>query len=181
MVDQETKQKILDTFSDRLRTRRKEMEITQEELAEKVGVSTAIISEYENARKVPGLASAIQCATVLGVTLNDLCEIDATAQYQKGLEQKPILPLLAVLKRLQFQVHVVENEIRLTVPTGNDRPDYSSQEILKFFKEYELIQEFAEYHAPDDLRKGIIEKLLKTLIEDYKDLPELPVYQFPKG
>lgn len=62
-----------DAFAASLRAERARLDISQEELAERSGVSTAAILSYENGVYVPGADKVCAIAEVLGVTPNDLC------------------------------------------------------------------------------------------------------------
>lgn len=62
-----------DVFAANLRAERARLDISQEELAERSGVSTAAVLSYENGTYVPGADKVCALAEVLGVTPNDLC------------------------------------------------------------------------------------------------------------
>ena len=62
-----------DVFAANLRAERARLDISQEELAERSGVSTAAGLSYENGAYVPGADKVCALAEVLGVTPNDLC------------------------------------------------------------------------------------------------------------
>lgn len=48
--------------------------MTQTELAEKIGVRQAAISEYESGEKIPGVENLIRLADALNCSLDELCE-----------------------------------------------------------------------------------------------------------
>lgn len=187
---------FLTKFGESLCKFRKEINLTQGDLAEKAGMSTTIISDYERGEKAASIWNAKQLADVLGVTMDSLCGIDKEIQEQNRLENMPILAILAVLKQFKAQVHVAESKITLTISSDNDRikhpsknddksyPSkddgkiYSSKEILNFFREYEMIQAFADSANKNDLGNDMIELLLSNLRQKYKHLPGLPEYKF---
>ena len=55
---------------------RQKKEITQKDLAERIGIDYQTISAYENYRQIPSLERAIQIAHALGVTMDDLVDMD---------------------------------------------------------------------------------------------------------
>lgn len=59
-------------FSENLRLLRYESGMSQSELAEKLGVSRALIAQYETGAKSPNVILANRIAELLGVTLNDM-------------------------------------------------------------------------------------------------------------
>lgn len=67
----------MDTIGDKLKTLRKGRKLTQLELAEKMGLSRATISNYEVGRRSPHLTELQRFATFYGVSL-DYFGIDAT-------------------------------------------------------------------------------------------------------
>ena len=55
---------------------RKQKEISQEELAEKVGVSRQAVSKWENGTAQPEMANVAKLCEILGVTPNELLGYD---------------------------------------------------------------------------------------------------------
>lgn len=64
------------TFKDRLRSLRKEHDITQQMLADKLGVSRPLIGHWESGQKEPGLAVLIMISKIFGVSVDYLLGID---------------------------------------------------------------------------------------------------------
>lgn len=48
--------------------------MTQEELAEAVGVQTSMIGHIERGMKIPSLAVALKLGEVLGCTVDEMCK-----------------------------------------------------------------------------------------------------------
>ena len=69
-----TNQNALDilNFGENLRRVRIKNNLTHEEFAEKVGVSTRIIYDYEDGFKKPSLRTIVVIANVLGVSIDSL-------------------------------------------------------------------------------------------------------------
>lgn len=61
-----------------IQTLRKAAGLTQEQLAEKVGVSRQTVAKWESGESVPDLANGDTLARVLGVTLDDLANYEPT-------------------------------------------------------------------------------------------------------
>lgn len=57
-----------------IRHQRLKIGLTQTELAERIGVRQAAISEYESGEKVPGVENLIRLADALNCSLDELCE-----------------------------------------------------------------------------------------------------------
>lgn len=160
-------------FSANLQEARENQKLTQAELAEKTKLSTTIISEYETMKKQPKIYTVLKLANALGVSIDMLCGNTPLNQFQKKLENSCIYALSTVLKQLKPQVNVSDNIITLTISSDNDSPEYSSHEIVKFFEEYEIIQNFANSTAKDDM----VKTLMENLENKYNHLPGFPAYE----
>lgn len=69
---------------------RKEKNITQQELADKIGVTDKAISKWENGRGMPDLSLMKPLCKELGITINELISgerIDKK-EYQEKLEEQ---------------------------------------------------------------------------------------------
>lgn len=74
-------------FRENLITLRKLHNISQEELAEKVGISRQTLSKYETGESIPDIEKAKAMADVFGVSLDDLVNYDPAEN--KGLKIPP--------------------------------------------------------------------------------------------
>ena len=66
---------------------RKEKNMTQEELANKIGVRRAVISKYENGVISPTLAQLEIIASALDVSITDLVPPEMYAGYRRGFSE----------------------------------------------------------------------------------------------
>lgn len=74
-------------FRDNLITLRKLHNISQGELAERVGISRQTLSKYETGESIPDIEKTKAIADVFGVSLDDLVNYDPTEN--KGLKIPP--------------------------------------------------------------------------------------------
>lgn len=63
---------MANTFGENLKKIRVEMDLSQEELARKLGTSKQVISRYEKNQRAPKITVASQYADILGVPLQEL-------------------------------------------------------------------------------------------------------------
>ena len=63
-------------FANAILTRRKELGLTQEELAARVGTTKQMVSKYENGQRSPKVTMANAFAAALDTTLNELLGIE---------------------------------------------------------------------------------------------------------
>ena len=64
-------------FAEAILNRRKQLGLTQEEVAAKVGTSKQMISRYENAQRSPKVLMANRIAEALGTTLDEIMDESA--------------------------------------------------------------------------------------------------------
>jgi transcriptional regulator with XRE-family HTH domain len=80
-------------FGDRLRQIRKEMDMSQEEFAKKLGTSKQVLSRYETKQRAPKITLAAEYADKLGVSLDymlgDSVEEAAYADLSPRTKDKP--------------------------------------------------------------------------------------------
>ena len=101
-----------DSVGDKLRILRKERCLTQEQLAEKLGIKRATISNYEIGRRTPHLSELRKIAEFYGVGLD----------YFGVAQKDDLLDLLARARR------VFENE---SIPSEKKRDVY--EELMKLY------------------------------------------------
>lgn len=61
-----------------IRRQRRKINMTQTELAERVGVKQGTISAYESGAATPGVENLIRLADALNCSLDELCEREET-------------------------------------------------------------------------------------------------------
>lgn len=69
-------------MENKIKERRKEMNLTQEELAREIGVTKQYISELENKGSYPSLERSIQIANVLNTCIYDLWNFETESCKQ---------------------------------------------------------------------------------------------------
>ena len=62
----------MDTFASNLQVLRKSKGLTQDELADELGVRRETVRNWENGTQIPSLGSAVALAKTFSVTLDDL-------------------------------------------------------------------------------------------------------------
>lgn len=69
-----TEEKWRELFGFNLKNHLKDARMTQEELAEEMGVTQSAISDYVNGRKLPGVRSILNMAYALSCDTDDLID-----------------------------------------------------------------------------------------------------------
>ena len=77
-------------FGKRLRTLRKEKDLTQKELGQMIGVGRTTISEYESGKIVPRQDGLVKLAEILGVTVDYLTGNHEVREIIPALDMIPV-------------------------------------------------------------------------------------------
>ena len=67
-------------LSDKIRELRKRSKISQEKLAEQIGVSRQAVTKWETRRGEPGVDNLIQLANYFGITVDELLDYRLTPE-----------------------------------------------------------------------------------------------------
>lgn len=98
--------KTNETLGTRIATLRKEKGLTQEDLGNKLNVSSQAVSKWENDISAPDISLLPELATILGVTIDELLgnkkEVDAII-YEPEVQEKD-------LNKLMIKVRVLSTE-----------------------------------------------------------------------
>lgn len=78
------------SFADNLTELRKYHDFSQEELADRIGVSRQTLSKYETGESLPDIEKCKLLADVFGVTIDDLISYNKDEQENLGLGIPPI-------------------------------------------------------------------------------------------
>lgn len=76
-------------FQDNLISLRKLHGFSQDELAEKIGVTRQTLSKYETGESLPDIERCKRLADIFGVSMDDLVNYEKTARENLGLEVPP--------------------------------------------------------------------------------------------
>ena len=101
------------TLGMRIALLRKQKPMTQEELAEKMGVSSQAVSKWENDVSCPDIQSLPRLARLLGVTVDELLSGKSQDVQMLSAEERKSLDQLT----LRFRVSSIEGDkIKVNVP-----------------------------------------------------------------
>jgi len=137
-----------DVFSSRLKRLRNDAGLTQAELAEKVSVTKATISNLENAHKTPSLETIILIADCFGVSLD----------YLLGRE----MPYLTPIQVLEFMQQTTE-ELAAIEALRKERDERSTRLEEKLDSIKQLTQTAQEQYDDIMSSAGLLRDVLKRL------------------
>ena len=96
------------TIGSYITKKRREKNLTQEQLAEKLGVSNKTISKWENGKCMPDYSIIEQLCKELSVTLSELMGgEDATEDSMRVYDDEQILDLLRRMQELERQKNIL--------------------------------------------------------------------------
>lgn len=104
----------LQIFADRLKLLRNNLNITQKEFAEKIGITAAALSSYENNLKNPSIAVAKRIAETFNVSIDWLCGLSEREKNDDSVETyADVIKLILKLtdnENLKTMIFTVPNE-----------------------------------------------------------------------
>ncbi len=88
-----------------IKTKREELGMTQQEIAEKLFVSRQTVSRWESGSRCPDLITAKKIANVLGITVDDFVPSEDLVNYAPAKDKPPALKkMLAALFLLGLSI-----------------------------------------------------------------------------
>lgn len=161
------------SFGKNLQIERKKQipRMTQDNLAEKAGLTTQTISDYEREKKFPTLENAVKIANALGLSLDYLCDGSDIA------EQKETRLQIETLADIQFFFDFL-CEIIPSCDIESENDDVflrieNCPQIAKYYRDYLTMKELLGNSTitPDIFqmwREGATKNLKTTTIENYE-------------
>ena len=104
-------------FGDNLKTIRKEKNMSQEQLAEKVNVSRQSVSKWETGESYPEMNNILELCKIFNCNINDLIHTDMTDI--SSLDEEIIMNVVKFNEKKQNQVKTLSNTISLIGKIGS--------------------------------------------------------------
>lgn len=175
---QAIKKKILGCFSKKMLMAREKSNITQKDLADKIGTSNTHINRYEKGEQAPTLINAKLIADVLNKSLDWLCSEDVEEEKENDAEDKnekweniPIIyALLAVLDKFSPKIEFGNSEKNPCITLSfccNEMYFGYGEKLQKFFHDYQPIQYLLD--SGGEVAEAI-DVLVENLIKKYEKL-----------
>ncbi|MGF7144829.1 transcriptional regulator with XRE-family HTH domain [Anaerotaenia torta] len=87
--------------------KRKEKNITQEQLAEHLGITNKAVSKWECGRGLPDAALMKPLSEILGITVSELLNGESLEEEQMTHSEKTILDLTTIIEALKKQKRMI--------------------------------------------------------------------------
>jgi len=128
--------------SNNIKYLRKQMHLTQEQLAEKIGIKRSLLGAYEEGRADPRLNNLQRMADIYGVTVDMLIGRDITKMSDEELKGQQVKKKDSPLKILAITVDENENEFIDLVPQK------ASAGYTNGFADPEYLEELPKFRLP---------------------------------
>ena len=111
---------------------RKDNNLTQDELAKKLGVTYQAVSKWENGKSIPDIAILKDISTLFNVNIDELLE--GNVKEKKKLNKKIFIPItvLSLCAVLIFVFFVVHKETYQFKVLGTDSSEFDVSGVLAF-------------------------------------------------
>ena len=126
------------TLGKRIAYLRKDKELKQDELAEKLGISPQAVSKWENDQTCPDITLLPELAKILGVTVDELLsgKSEPTVKLVPETERKDMKDMLIriVLTSAdgdRIHVNLPLLLVQMALDTGMALPQFSGSDVLK--------------------------------------------------
>ena len=132
------------SVGDRIRKRRVELGWTQDQLAEKAGISKSFLSDLENGKRSVGADKLLDIARALGVSLDYLMTGRASEDKQSQVPIPASLARFAAEERLSFRQTLMLLEMQKQIVAHRSTRKKDGLEGVDWRKFYEGVKEFLE-------------------------------------
>jgi transcriptional regulator with XRE-family HTH domain len=129
---------------ERIKARRLELEWTQDQLAQKAGISKSFLSDLENGKRSVGAENLLDIARALGVSIDFLMTGEAS---QRPVTQVPIpvtLAKFAAEEGLSFRQTLMLLDMQKQIVAHRSARKKDGLESVDWRKFYESVKEFIE-------------------------------------
>lgn len=150
----------MDTIGKRIAYHRREKELTQEELAQKLGLSAQAVSKWENDQTCPDIQLLPTLCGILGITTDELLSGKpqpavqmATTQTKKKLEDMVLRIVVDTDEGDKVRINLPMPLIKIAMEVGVQLPQITGNEALSSI-DFAAIFEMAE--------RGILGNLMEV-------------------
>ena len=132
------------SVGERIRGRRAELGWTQDQLAQRAGISKSFLSDLENGKRSVGANNLLDIARALGVSLDFLMTGTASQDQRSEVPIPASLARFAAEEGLTFRQTLVLLEMQQQIVAHRSAKKKDSLEAVDWRKFYESVKEFLE-------------------------------------
>ncbi len=163
----------MENFGEFLRFVRRERELTQDDVAQKLNVVTPVISKWENGKSMPDMVNLCKLCTVLSVSISEINKGELLGESKVlPSENYDAVKLGKFLKKLRIKNSLSQSEVgeKLFV-TGQTVSKWENGGVATL----EVLNQLSELYSvsPDDLLNGVDTDLTVSARNDAKTVKKL--------
>jgi transcriptional regulator with XRE-family HTH domain len=132
------------SVGERIRGRRAELDWTQDQLAQKAGISKSFLSDLENGKRSVGANNLLDIARALGVSLDFLMTGTASQDQKSEVPIPASLARFAAEEGLTFRQTLVLLEMQQQIVAHRSAKRKDGLDGVDWRKFYEAVKEFLE-------------------------------------
>ena len=129
---------------ERIKKRRQELEWTQDQLAQKAGISKSFLSDLENGKRSVGAENLLDIARALGVSIDFLMTGEASKDKAAEVPIPASLARFAAEEGLSFRQTLTLLEMQQQILAHRSAKKKDMLEAVDWRKFYEAVKEFLE-------------------------------------
>ena len=129
---------------ERIKKRRAELDWTQDQLAQKAGISKSFLSDLENGKRSVSANNLLDIARALSVSLDYLMTGTASQDQKSEVPIPASLARFAAEERLSFRQTLMLLEMQNQIVAHRNAKKKDSLEAVDWRKFYEAVKEFLE-------------------------------------
>lgn len=140
----------LQLFADRLKSLRSELNITQKDFADKVGITAAALSSYENNLKNPSIAVAKRISEAFNVSIDWLCGLSDKKTYNDEIETYS--DVIRLFLKLEKKLKIYVSPVLYIDLNARSLPSisFNNSKIQEFLIEWEKMKDLHDSSTIDD-------------------------------
>jgi y4mF family transcriptional regulator len=132
------------SVGERIRERRAELGWTQDQLAQKAGISKSFLSDLENGKRSVGANNLLDIARALGVSLDFLMTGEASQDQRREVPIPASLARFAAEEGLSFRQTLMLLDMQKQIVAHRSVKKKGGLEAVDWRKFYEAVKEFLE-------------------------------------
>lgn len=134
----------MSSVGERIKARRTDLGWTQDQLAEKAGISKGFLSDLENGKRSVSADKLLDIARALGVSLDFLMTGRASEEKERAVPIPASLARFAAQRRLTFRQTLLLLEMQEQIVAHRSAGKKDGLEAVDWAKFYDAVEEFIQ-------------------------------------
>jgi transcriptional regulator with XRE-family HTH domain len=153
----------------RIKFFREQVGYTQQQLAEKAGISSKAVGRYEHGNRVPSVEIAQRIAEAMGISVNELLYPEAIRETPGALRTVRIPDVLSIdIEELQAELDARSDKLNSIIKNFDKLNDAGQQAVIDYVDALTKMQKYKK--DKNDKSKMIMKRkkgIIGSLIDNY--------------